>query len=199
MAYYIEVWEPSGPSLFPLDGQRLTLGRAESNDVPIKGDRSVSILHAALERYGPGWCVKDLGSRNGTSVNGERIWGERVLRPGDELKIGKTRIVYRSGEPTFGISRTQAAQPPPELTRRERDVLVALCSPVLSGDVFTEPASIAQVAKALVVTEAAVKQHLAHLYDKFGIHDRDERRRVRLANEAIHRGAVSVADLRGKR
>jgi DNA-binding CsgD family transcriptional regulator len=73
---------------------------------------------------------------------------------------------------------------------------VALCRPVLSGDLFTEPASIRELAAGLFVSEAAVKQHLLHLYDKFGLYDDGERRRVRLANEAIRRGAVSLADLR---
>ena len=67
---------------------------------------------------------------------------------------------------------------PPELTRRERDVLAALCRPALESDVFTEPASVRQIAEALVVTEAAVKQHLMHLYDKFGIRETGERRRL---------------------
>jgi hypothetical protein len=83
---------------------------------------------------------------------------------------------------------------PPELTRRERDVLVALCRPALGGDVFTEPASVHEIAAALVVTDAAVKQHLLHLYDKFGIAETGERRRVRLAKEAIRRGAVARPD-----
>jgi hypothetical protein len=80
----------------------------------------------------------------------------------------------------------------PDLTRRERDVLAALCGPVRSGDVFAEPASVRQIARALVVTDAAVKQHLLHLYDKFGIAAAGERRRVALAREAIRRGAVDL-------
>ena len=52
------------------------------------------------------------------------------------------------------------------------------------------------IAEQLVVTEAAVKQHLLRLYDKFGVYDSGERRRVRLANEAIRRGAVTLSDLR---
>jgi class 3 adenylate cyclase len=83
---------------------------------------------------------------------------------------------------------------PPELTRRERDVLLALCRPALDFDVFTEPASVREIALSLVVTEAAVKQHLLHLYDKFGITETADRRRVRLAREAIRRGAVALAD-----
>ena len=83
---------------------------------------------------------------------------------------------------------------PPDLTRRERDVLVALCRPALHGHVFEEPASVREIAAALVVTEAAVKQHLLHLYDKFGIAETGERRRVRLAREAIRRRAVVFSD-----
>jgi class 3 adenylate cyclase len=83
---------------------------------------------------------------------------------------------------------------PPDLTRRERDVLVALCRPALYGNVFEEPASVREIAKTLVVTEAAVKQHLMHLYDKFEIADTGERRRVRLAREAVRRGAVVLSD-----
>ena len=49
--------------------------------------------------------------------------------------------------------------------------------------------------RGVSVSEAAVKQHLAHLYDKFGIYEGD-RRRVKLANEALRRGAVSLADVR---
>ncbi|MGH8682826.1 MAG: hypothetical protein ACREVP_15115, partial [Burkholderiales bacterium] len=85
----------------------------------------------------------------------------------------------------------------PELTRRERDVLAALCRPLARGAAFTEPASIHDVADALGVSEAAVKQHLAHLYDKFGIFEGDERRRVRLANVALGEGAVSRQGLDG--
>ena len=43
-----------------------------------------------------------------------------------------------------------------------------------------------------MVSEAAVKQHLAHLYDKFGVEGGGERRRVALANEALRRGAVAA-------
>jgi hypothetical protein len=65
--------------------------------------------------------VRDLDYRNGTFVNGQRVWRERPLRPGDELRVGATRLVYRSDEPAGGTG-TQASEPPPELTRREREV-----------------------------------------------------------------------------
>jgi DNA-binding CsgD family transcriptional regulator len=194
MAAYLEVWTPAGRELVALEAGRLTLGADPANDLPLPADPTLSRLHAVLERYEAGWCVRDLDSRNGTFVNGQRVWRERPLRPGDELRVGAARLVYRSDQP--GGAGTQASEPPPELTRREREVLVVLCRTVLAGEAFTEPASIREIADALVVSEAAVKQHLAHLYDKFGIHGGGERRRVRLANEALRRGAVTMAGLR---
>jgi DNA-binding CsgD family transcriptional regulator len=61
---------------------------------------------------------------------------------------------------------------------------------------FTEPAPTRAIADELVITQAAVKQHLGNLYDKFGIVAGDEHRRARLANEALRRGAVSLTQLR---
>lgn len=197
MTGYLEIWKAAGAELVALEGDRITVGAADSNDVALAGDRTVSRLHAVFERYPAGWCVRDLASRNGTFVNGERIWAERPLHPGDEILLGKTRLVYRTGEPGAGI-QTEAAQGPPDMTRRERDVIAELCRPLASGTVFSEPASIKEIAERLVVTEAAVRQHLIRLYDKFGIDQASERRRVQLANEALRRGAVNLAELRDR-
>ena len=95
----------------------------------------------------------------------------------------------------FGKAVTRHDPISPDLTRRERDVLAALCRPVADEDVFVEPASVRQIAETLVVTDAAVKQHLLHLYEKFGIGETGERRRVQLAKEAIRRGAVELGEL----
>ncbi len=129
---------------------------------------------------------------------GRRVLGERRLQGGDEIRIGRTKLTLRIEEPK-DETETQSPKEAPALTSREREVLVALCQPLFSGDLFTEPASIRQMASELVVTEAAIKQHLLHLYDKFGIYDKAPRRRVRLANEAIRRGAVGLGELRAAR
>ena len=140
--------------------------------------------------------MRDLDYRNGTFVSGERVRLERPLRHGDEVRVGSSRLRYRTDAPAAPAAATAAAEPPPELTRREREVLHELCRTVLAGEPFIEPASLREIAVALVVTEAAVKQHLLRLYDKFAIHGEGERRRVRLANEALRRGAVTMAGLR---
>jgi FHA domain-containing protein len=188
---YVEVWDRGGRRLRALDAERLTFGTLESNDVVVDGD-GVSRVHAAIEQFGDAWCVRDLGSRNGTFVNGERIIGERALHSGDEIVLGRLRLSFHA--PARGNKTAAIAEAPP-LTPRERDVLVALCRPLLAGDAFTEPASIRAVAAELVVSDAAVKQHLSRLYVKFDIDANVERRRVRLANAAVARGAVKLADL----
>ena len=122
------------------------------------------------------------------------VAGEQALHDGDEIRLSRTRIVFRASEHS-DESATKVGLAAPELTRRERDVLAALCRPLLEGGVFREPADTREIARRLVVSEGAVKQHLLHLYDKFGIYDTSERRRVQLANEALARGAVQVSDL----
>ncbi len=176
-----------------LEADRSTIGKAAENDVALPDDATASHLHAVLERFAAGWCVTDLGSSNGTWVNGERIWASRRLRTGDEIRIGQTRLLFRDLTPAGAV--TEVEQAPPTLTPRERDVLVALCRPLLARDMFTEPAGTRAIADELVITQAAVKQHLANLYDKFGIAPGEVHRRARLANEALRRGAVSLTEL----
>ena len=192
MSSYVEVWGRDGRELRALDSERMTVGTLESNDLVVDAD-GVSRVHAAFERIGGAWCVRDLGSRNGTFVNGGRIIGERALHSGDEIVLGRLRLLFRA--PIQGKETAAIAQPPP-VTPRERDVLLALCRPLLTGDAFTEPASIRAIAAELVVSEAAVKQHLSRLYVKFDVAAEGERRRVQLANAAVARGAVKVGDLR---
>jgi ATP/maltotriose-dependent transcriptional regulator MalT len=154
-----------------------------------------------MENLGFAWSRRDVGSRNGAYLNGEKICAERVLRSGDELRVGNSRLLFWEVKQADEASANEAtvsvktAQLPPRLTRREVEVLVVLCRPLVSDDPFPEPASVRRMALELFVTEAAIKQHLQNLYDKFAIPAEGERR-VRLANEAIRRGAVTLALLR---
>jgi DNA-binding NarL/FixJ family response regulator len=194
MPAYLEVWKSSGPQLILLEGERITLGRSPENDIVLDTDKTVSRVQAILEMVSGAWALRDVGSRNGTMVNSNQILSERVLRQGDEIRIGNVRLVYRMEEPG-GQTETESDQAPPELTRREREILFCLCGPLLSGSMMSEPASTREIASQLVVTESAVKKHLGRLYDKFELYD-DARRRGRLAHESIRRGAVTLADLR---
>lgn len=197
METFLEVWGPEGPQLVPLDGETLAVGRADTNDIVLT-DPTVSKLHAVFVRYASGWSVRDLGSSNGTFVEGDQVVAERRVDHGDEIRCGATRMVLRA-KAAGHLTDTVRAEPPPPVTPREKVVLVALCRPMGTGETFREPASVREMADALSVSEAAVKQHLSNLYDKFGIFESGESRRVKLANEAIRRRAVTIADLQGDR
>jgi hypothetical protein len=174
---------------FPLGEQVTTVGRGEGIDIALD-DPTVSRLHAEIVRRGPHYYVCDLGlSANGTRVNGRPV-GRRVLQQGDVLSFGSARM--RAGglldvgaTDTVELRRVSA----PELTRREVEVLTALCRPALQQDAFVAPATAKEIADELFVTEAAVKQHLLRLYQKFRI-DEGVNRRARLANEVISAGVV---------
>jgi pSer/pThr/pTyr-binding forkhead associated (FHA) protein len=154
-------------------------------------DPSVSRLHAEIVRRGDHVYVSDLGlSINGTRVNGRPI-GRRVLADGDVLSFGMARtrvggiLAQPDSDDTVELRRISA----PDLTRRELEVLTALCRPALQQDAFVAPATARDIAEELVVTEAAVKQHLLRLYQKFRIAE-GINRRARLANEVISAGVV---------
>jgi hypothetical protein len=172
-----------------LTAEVTTVGRGHGVDIRLD-DLSVSRLHAELVRRGPYVYVMDLGlSHNGTRVNGRPI-ARRLLAEDDVISFGTARCRI-GGLPAEEMSadsgmRRSAA---PEVTRRELDVLTALCRPALSDEAFATPATAAEIAADLVVTEAAVKQHLLRLYQKFRIPE-GVNRRTRLANEVVALGLV---------
>jgi len=176
--------------IFVLEAEVTTVGRGDGIDVALT-DPTVSRLHAELVRRGPYLYVSDLGlSANGTRVNGRPV-GRRLLADGDVVAFGAARC--RVG----GLDLKEVAEPAadprrgnaPDLTRRESEVLTALCRPALSQEAFVAPATAREIADELVVTVAAVKQHLLRLYAKFRIAE-GVGRRARLANEVISLGVV---------
>jgi hypothetical protein len=178
-------------TVFELQKDVTTVGRGDGVDV-VLDDPSVSRLHAELVRRGPHVYIADLGlSSNGTRVNGRPV-GRRVLADGDVVSFGGARARVgglaaseRAASDTLELRRVAA----PDLTRREIEVLHALCRPALRHEAFVAPATAKDVADELVVTEAAVKQHLLRLYSKFRIPEGGNRR-GRLANEVIALGIV---------
>jgi DNA-binding NtrC family response regulator len=87
------IYAPSAPGLrasIPFQGDVLRIGRHADNEISLRDDAAASRNHARLERRGDTVYVADLGSTNGTWVEGERISGERVLEPHDVLRVGNT-------------------------------------------------------------------------------------------------------------
>jgi len=83
---------PSAGARFLLDAASTMAGRSTSSDIFLD-DVTVSRRHAEFVRDGASFQVRDVGSLNGTYVNRERI-ETHVLRAGDEVQIGKFRMVF---------------------------------------------------------------------------------------------------------
>jgi pSer/pThr/pTyr-binding forkhead associated (FHA) protein len=73
-----------------IDSTALTVGRGSDNDLPLEVDEYASGRHARFEPRRDGVYVADLGSTNGTFVNGIRLTGDRKLVPGDIVRVGQT-------------------------------------------------------------------------------------------------------------
>jgi len=71
----------------------ILIGRSPSAAIRLS-DPTVSRLHARIERRGAHAYVEDLGSRNGTLLNGTQLARESVLSPGDRVRVGSTEIVF---------------------------------------------------------------------------------------------------------
>ena len=191
---YFDWWDGRQHRALLVEGERVIIGSAPDCDLLV-GDTSVSRIHAMLHQLNGRWFIEDCGSRNGTEVNGHQLTSLQPLQPNDEVRLGRARLVF-CGQVSMSENPTDTLIKRPPITSREHDVLVALCRPRANCDIFTEPATVRQMAVELTVSENAVKLRLASVTVKFGI-DGPERRRSRLANAALDAGAVALADLRG--
>ena len=79
---------------FELDSAQLTVGRGGQNDVALRSDDYASARHARFEPRQDGVWVQDLGSTNGTYLNGARLDRPRRLAHGDVVRVGETDLRY---------------------------------------------------------------------------------------------------------
>lgn len=130
MAGWLEIRRGQTPvTNVNLVGRRVVVGRSPDCDV-VLNTTSVSRQHAELLCDDAGWRVRDLGSRNGTGVNGTRVAGERALQSGDVLRIDEFDLVFHAGpapsrpavrprtsvtDGAFGPARTLQELGPPKL------------------------------------------------------------------------------------
>jgi pSer/pThr/pTyr-binding forkhead associated (FHA) protein len=92
---------PDAGARFLLDTDVVTVGRHPDSDIFLD-DISVSRRHATFTRTVNGYVISDLGSLNGSYVNRDRIDSDVVLSGGDEVQIGKYRLIFFSGVPRSG-------------------------------------------------------------------------------------------------
>ncbi len=82
--------------VLPLEKSELHVGRDVTNDLVVS-DEKVSRRHARLYSEGDQYVVEDLGSTNGTFINGARLSGPHLLRVGEQITFGETSIVSYNG------------------------------------------------------------------------------------------------------
>ena len=91
----IQILSPDGKSrTIALDRESFSLGRSRGTELSFPEDTGLSRHHLTIERCGEDWTVRDLGSRNGTVLNGIPITTPAVLKPGDKISAGHLIIIY---------------------------------------------------------------------------------------------------------
>jgi len=88
----------------PIKVPVVNIGRGDYNDI-VLGDPSVSTMHAKLQRREAVWILTDLGSTNGTFVEGERLSGETPLSPGTTLRFGDVTALFEPLDETVPAGR----------------------------------------------------------------------------------------------
>jgi hypothetical protein len=79
---------------YTIDSATISVGRGANNDITVPSDEYASTRHARFEPRRDGIYVEDVGSTNGTFVNGIRLTRERRLVPGDLVRIGETDLRF---------------------------------------------------------------------------------------------------------
>ena len=172
-----------------LDGERLVLGRGPACDVQLD-DAKVSSDHLELTRHGGAVVAMDLGSSNGTLLNGQPLDRPTRLHHGDTLALGRTRLQLVLS-PVAGIDGTEPAQTVgAKLSDQEREVAAALVAPFReSGALAARPASRADIAASVHLSERTVQRRLKSLSMKLALPTHSSRERPHLlAQRILERG-----------
>ncbi len=124
---------PTVGKVYPLEAPEISIGRESTNIIAIN-DVEVSRKHARMELQGASYLIQDLGSTNGTFVNGQRVTGMQILNPGDSVSFGEGIIL--SYESAFDPNATMlsAAKPPrPAPTPEPAPAPAPMPAPAVSG------------------------------------------------------------------
>jgi pSer/pThr/pTyr-binding forkhead associated (FHA) protein len=111
---------PSGDKLeYPIDQREVAIGKAAHNQIVLT-DPTVSNTHAIVISREGGYSIADLGSRNGTFVNGERLGSQaHTLKHGDKIQLGKTLLTFRNpGETAANVTAVLSSAALEEVRRR---------------------------------------------------------------------------------
>ncbi len=101
---------PQAGMSFPLTGNQMTIGREEGLEIALQDPES-SRRHSRVTWQGHQFVIEDLGSTNGTFVNGVQITAPHALNPGDSIGVGQTALVFQVAGAQMGAPQYQAPAP----------------------------------------------------------------------------------------
>jgi pSer/pThr/pTyr-binding forkhead associated (FHA) protein len=120
MAAQYQLVMHSGPTpgkIFPMEGDVITIGREAGNGIIIN-DAEVSRKHTQFVFQGGKFIVTDLGSTNGTFVNGQRLTGQHILQPGEVISLGEQiNLLFESVAPVDPNATMMSAGRQPAIPR----------------------------------------------------------------------------------
>jgi FHA domain len=167
------------PRSFPLS-ERTTVGRDPEADVCID-DEAVSWHHLEIGSRGGVLMATDLDSRNGTALNGEPLDRPRRLRDSDVLTVAEYRLEVSDPMPGRAGATVAASEPSVALSEEERATAAALVAPYRNEGAFAgRPATRAELAEALHVSERTAQRRLDALAAKLDVPGDAGRERPRL-------------------
>jgi pSer/pThr/pTyr-binding forkhead associated (FHA) protein len=168
------------PHSVALSGDKTVVGRSPEADVVLE-DEAVSWNHLEIERRGDVLMATDLDSRNGTALNGEPLDKPRRLRDGDTLIVGGHRLEVSDPVPGRAGGTVAATGGSVSLNEEERATAMALVAPYRTEGAFAgRPATRAEIAEALHVSERTAQRRLDALATKLSISGEAGRDRPRL-------------------
>jgi predicted component of type VI protein secretion system len=172
--------EGDGPRSAALPPGRTVVGRDPEAAIHIDDD-AVSWNHLEIENRGGVLMATDLDSRNGTALNGEPLDRPRRLRDGDTLIVGGHRLEVSDPVPGRAGGTVASTAPSVPLSEEERGTAAALVAPYRSEGAFAgRPATRAELAEALHVSERTAQRRLDALATKLSISGEAGRDRPRL-------------------
>lgn len=101
---------PQAGMSFPLVGNQMLIGREEGLDISLQ-DPEASRRHARVSWQAGQYVIEDMGSTNGTFVNGVQITTPQILNPGDSVGIGQTALVFQVAGAQMGAPQYQSPAP----------------------------------------------------------------------------------------
>ena len=173
MAFLLRVKEPGRDDrAFPLHGERLTLGRSVHNELSYPEQKALSRQHAVFTREEGEWTVEDLGSRNGTYLNGDRLDDKRVLQGGDRLRLAELELIFEasnavstSTDVTFESSEMPSLDSSAQITDLRAILARSQSMATVVGGADTRPLTSATTALLKVGREMGAYRPLAELFD----------------------------------